>query len=108
GEDAEGTGWLGNVLTGLNPRRCAALEKRRDVTTPECMECELRTRCRNWCACTNHFLTGRFDRVSPLVCFHERMAIEIADRTASRLFTDKNEVFLREFYQEKPVEAEWV
>jgi len=108
GEDTEQLGLMGNVFTGFIEQTCKALADGREVTSPECLECDLRRRCRNWCSCVNHRLTGRFDRTGPLVCFHERMAIEIADRVASALFAEKNATFMETFYFEKHADPEWV
>jgi len=108
GEDTEKLGCMGNVFTGIEERACADIAHWREVTSPECAACDLRRRCRNWCSCVNQRLTGRFDRVGPLVCLHERMAIEIADRVASRLFERRDATFLETFYFEKEVAPEWV
>ena len=108
GEDTRELGLMGSVFEGLNTKTCWDLANVREVTSPECLACDLRRRCRNWCSCVNHRLTGRFDLTSPLVCFHERMAIEIADRAASRLFRERNAEFMETFYFEKQVAPEWV
>jgi uncharacterized protein len=108
GEDTAELGLMGDVFTGLNAQTCKELADAKEVTSPECLQCDLRHRCRNWCSCVNHRLTGRFDRTSVLVCFHERMAIEIADHAASLLFQEKNKTFMETFYNEKQVSPEWV
>jgi len=108
GEDTKELGWMGDVFTGLNVKTCRNLADVREVTNRECRECDFSRRCRNWCSCVNHRLTGRFDLPGSLVCYHERMAIEIADRTASRLFQDKNNTFLETFYFEKQMTPEWI
>ena len=108
GEDTEELGLMGNVFTGMNATTCRELANSMEVTSPECLGCDLRRRCRNWCSCVNHRLTGRFDQTGALVCFHERMAIEVADQAASALFQEKNKTFMETFYIEKPVSPEWV
>ncbi|UCH35644.1 MAG: radical SAM protein [Armatimonadota bacterium] len=108
GEDTERLGLMGNVFTGFVGDACRCIAKGRQPTNPECLRCDLRRRCRNWCSCVNHRLTGRFDRTGSLVCFHERMAIEIADRAASRLFRDQDKTFLKTFYSEGQISPEWV
>lgn len=108
GEDNEELGLLGDVFDGRDEQACRELDGCREVTSPECLECDHRARCRNWCSCVNHRLTGRFDRVCPLVCYHERMAIEVADAAASCLFEEKNSTFLQTFYQEEQVAPEWI
>lgn len=108
GEDTEALGLLGNVFDGINPGVAKEIIECGTVRSPECEACDLRRRCRNWCSCVNHALTGRFDRVGALVCFHERMAISIADRVASRLFKKNNEAFLKTFYSADQIAPEWV
>ena len=108
GEDNEELGLLGDVFNGLDEDACREISEARDITSPECLECEHHGRCRNWCSCVNHRLTGRFDRVGPLVCYHERMAIDVADSAASRLFQEQNSTFLETFYQEEQVAPEWI
>ena len=108
GEDEGTVGLMGDVFAGLDPVACRELADGREALNPECLECAVRHRCRNWCSCVNHRLTGRFDSTAPLVCFHERMAIEIADRTASLLFAEQNPTFLATFYPETPISPEWL
>ena len=108
GEDRGELGLMGDVFSGLDPTVCEQLADARQTRNAECLQCDLRPRCRNWCSCVNHRLTGRFDSTGPLVCFHERMAIEIADRAASCLFAESNPTFLKTFYPETPVSPEWV
>ncbi|HUT75622.1 MAG TPA: radical SAM protein [Armatimonadota bacterium] len=108
GEDVGELGLMGDVFTGMNQAVCEQLADARQARNPECLQCDLRRRCRNWCSCVNHRLTGRFDCTGPLVCFHERMAIAIADRTASQLFRENNPTFLQTFYPETPISPEWL
>jgi uncharacterized protein len=108
GEDTDELGLMGNVFKGLDAKTCRELEGAGAVSNSECAECDLKTRCRNWCSCVNHRLTGWYDRTGDLVCFHERMAIEIADDAASRLYKKKDKTFMEAFYFEKQVSSEWV
>jgi uncharacterized protein len=108
GEDSENLGLMGNVFDGFDKRICKELAVCRTISSYECLSCDLRFRCRNWCSCVNHHLTGRFDQTGAIVCFHEQMAIEIADRIASRLFQEKNKTFMETFYMENQISDEWV
>lgn len=54
----------------------------------------------NWCGCINHATTGTIDSVAGLVCFHEQLAIRVADQTAEVLFAERNPYFLTRFYRE--------
>ncbi|MEN6450750.1 MAG: radical SAM protein [Thermoguttaceae bacterium] len=107
-EDVGGFGLIGTVFSGRSAQSCRDLGSPREEPSPECLGCSLRRRCRNWCSCVNHRLTGGFRHTGPLVCFHERMAIELADRAASQLFAEKNETFLDAFYMLRESSPEWV
>ena len=82
------------------PKRANVLKKRGNVDT-ECIGCEFRPRCMNWCCCINYALTGAIDETDGIVCFHERTAIKVADRVGSLLFEEKNPAFLNRFYYEE-------
>jgi uncharacterized protein len=108
GEDDGAVGLMGDVFQGLNPKMCRHLNKSKQIKNLECLDCELQPRCRNWCSCVNQRLTECYDHTAPIVCFHERMAIEIADRTASQLYKENNLTFMRTFYACGRIESEWV
>jgi uncharacterized protein len=108
GDDRQDLGLLGNVFDGLDPRAAAELAACRQVRAPACGQCAIRSRCRNWCSCVNHALTGRFDQPGGIICFHEQLAVRLADRAASRLFQEKNKLFLETYYLEKQFAPEWV
>lgn len=108
GDDDGNPGLMGDVFRGLNPHICRQLTGAKQQCSTQCLQCDLQRRCRNWCSCVNYRLTGRYDLTAPIVCFHERTAIEIADRTASQLFKEKNPAFLQTFYAAGRVEPEWI
>jgi len=66
----------------------------------ECGACDLRKRCMNWCGCINYATTGAINSVAGVVCFHEQLAIRVADRIAQVLFAERNPHFLTRFYRE--------
>lgn len=43
-----------------------------------CILCGLREYCVNWCGCSNYFMTGHYNRVSPFLCVSERTLMELA------------------------------
>lgn len=43
-----------------------------------CLSCGIREYCMNWCGCSNYFMTGSYNRVSPFLCASERALIEAA------------------------------
>ena len=63
-----------------------------------CTACALNGRCMNYCGCVNYRTTGRLDDVSPFLCSHERMLFPIVDRVGEVLFKERNELFLKKFY----------
>lgn len=44
------------------------------LNTP-CLTCGIRDYCVNWCGCSNYFMTGHYNRVSPFLCASERTLI---------------------------------
>ena len=99
GDDTLAALRLGDVRTGFDPdawRRITAARGNRDAA---CRDCALAPRCMNWCGCVNYATTGATDRVSGLVCFHERLSIAIADRVAEILYAESNPLFLSRFYR---------
>ena len=51
----------------------------------------------NRCACVNHMDSGDIGRVGGFTCFHEKLAIETADRCAEILWGEQNPAFLARF-----------
>jgi uncharacterized protein len=43
-----------------------------------CASCSLADYCANWCGCSNYFMSGYYNRVSPFFCASERASIELA------------------------------
>jgi uncharacterized protein len=58
----------------------------------------MRERCMNWCGCINYATTGHINQVAGIVCFHEKIAVEIADRIGNTLYSESNPAFLKQFY----------
>ena len=52
----------------------------------------------NWCGCINYAMTGAINNTDGILCFHERLAIDVADRVASTLYAEANQAFLARFY----------
>jgi uncharacterized protein len=44
----------------------------------DCISCGLQTYCVNWCGCSNFFMTGYYNRVSPFLCESEQTLIKLA------------------------------
>ena len=43
-----------------------------------CVSCGLQPYCVNWCGCSNYFMTGFYNRVSPFLCESEQTLIKLA------------------------------
>ncbi len=75
GSDDGHTHCLGNIANRPTLRtKCSLLEPTKNTNT-ECQDCTLNNYCMNWCGCSNHFQSGRYDRVGPFLCASERAAI---------------------------------
>lgn len=99
GDDKNSTMCIGNVFDGFDKeKRQSILDKRGNINT-ECIECSVKTRCMNWCSCINYATTGQINMIDGIVCFHERMAIEVTDKIAEILFKEKNKKFIERFYK---------
>lgn len=59
-----------------------------------CVSCGIRDYCVNWCGCSNYFMTGYYNRVSPFLCVSERTAIELAVSVFRRLESELGPVFV--------------
>ncbi|MBI5502527.1 MAG: radical SAM protein [Deltaproteobacteria bacterium] len=86
---------IGDVASGPDPERIAALVARTCGMPAECLECAIAPRCRNRCACANLALTGDVAVPSETLCFHEQLAVRVADAAAETLAAEGNESFLR-------------
>ncbi|MFA5206547.1 MAG: SPASM domain-containing protein, partial [Lentisphaeria bacterium] len=98
GDDTNTALCLGNVFDGFDEAKRMKVAACRGNTVAECADCPVRERCMNWCGCINYATTGAANRVAGIVCFHERLAIEAADRVAAALYAERNPAFISRFY----------
>ena len=89
---------IGNVHSGFDHQRRNELIAQRGNSNEECKTCPVRDRCTNSCGCTNYTLTSRIDTTNGVVCFFQKLFIDVADSVASTLYAEKNELFFRKFY----------
>lgn len=89
---------IGDVFRGFDLERRSKIISSCGNTNPECTTCAVKGRCMNWCSCINYATTGALNQVSGILCFHERMAINVADRVGATLFAESNSVFLSKYY----------
>lgn len=94
GEDEDFTLCLGNVHTGVDPRRRCAVVARRGNRNLECTSCEWVKYCMNWCGCTNHAMTGATDLAGPMLCASERAALQAAKHVLTTLSEQGNDLFI--------------
>ncbi len=97
GEDS-GELSIGYVYNGFDFSKRNKLIAQRGNSNEECKTCELKERCTNSCGCTNYTLTNSISTTNGVVCFFQKLFIEVADEVASTLYQEKNEMFLRKFY----------
>jgi uncharacterized protein len=68
---------IGNINKGFRPGDfCKEISKR--IFNEECLNCGLSDYCMNWCGCTNYYLTGKYNLVSPFMCAFEKASIVTA------------------------------
>lgn len=90
---------LGNVHTGFDYAKAAQSLAHCGCTDPVCRDCPIVERCMNWCYCVNYFTSsGKTDHVGSFTCFHEKLAVRLADRVAETLWAERNPDFIRIFY----------
>ena len=91
---------IGHIESGFDEDKRQAILRRRGCVNAECLSCAIRSRCMNWCCCINYTITGAIDVTDGIVCFHEQMAVEVADRVGTTLFEERNPAFLARYYGE--------
>ena len=64
------------------------------------MLCLVRSPSMNWCCCINYAMTGAIVSTDGILCFHEKLAVEVADKVAEALYAESNPTFLSRFYYE--------
>jgi len=92
---------IGDVFDGIDPAKRADLIANRGNVDPECQACPLKSRCLNSCGCTNYTLTGSINTTDGVVCFFQKLLIEVADQIASTLYQERNRLFIEKFYNYK-------
>ncbi len=91
---------IGNVNGGIDENRRLQLFNQNEKEKPECDRCSIRSRCNHYCACLNKQATGSIDKVSPVLCAHERIILPIADKVANKLYKEKNALFIQKHYND--------
>ncbi|XHR28032.1 MAG: radical SAM protein [Chthoniobacteraceae bacterium] len=91
---------IGEVRTGIDETRRQDLYTRAVSEKEPCARCAIRGRCNHFCGCLNRQATGDIQRVSPVLCAHERIVLPIADRLAERLYKQRSALFIQKHYND--------
>ncbi len=91
---------IGHINSGFNTDCQNHLHQQSEKEKIECRGCKLESRCSKWCSCINFMSTGRIDQASPIVCYNEKILIEIVDRTADKLWRRRDNSFIHKHYNE--------
>ncbi len=97
GDDTGGDTCIGDVSTGFDEAKRDALLVPLDLSALDCDACPVRPRCMSWCRAVNHATTGSTRTPGEVVCFHERMSAEAADRAGGTLIEEGNLAFVERF-----------
>lgn len=90
---------IGDISNGIDPLKHAEYLSCSDKpTSPECKDCVFLNRCNSWCSCNNLQSTGNPATPSAFMCEHERMLIPLADKVASQLWRERNDLFINKHY----------
>jgi len=89
---------MGDVYQGFDHTQRAKMIEERGNSNKECQTCPIKERCTNSCGCTNYTLTNSINTTNGTVCFFQKLFIEVADKVASTLYEEKNEMFMGKFY----------
>jgi len=91
---------IGHINTEMDEKHRNELYETNERENNVCLECAIRLRCNHHCGCMNKQATGSIERVSPVLCAHERMLVKIADRLAEKLYKKRNAMFIQKHYNE--------
>lgn len=92
---------IGNLQNGIDKKKQLELQKELLKEDPECDGCSLKSRC-SICQIDAYNNTGTVWKKPEFYCLMNQYVIFKADELATRLFNEKNEIFIRQFYKEIP------
>lgn len=91
---------IGNVSEGINEEKQNTVFILNEEEKESCKHCAVRKRCNHYCGCMNKQATGSIDKVSPVLCSHERLLLPIADRLAGKLYKKRSGLFIQKHYND--------
>lgn len=89
---------IGHVSSGIDTGRADGLNAEAKQEKAQCATCDLRARCGHTCACLNWQATAGITSVSPILCAHEKMLIDLADRLGNFLYRRQSPLFIQKHY----------
>ena len=90
---------IGDVFNGIDYSKWQEIIQNRGNKNSECRECEYKNRCNNSCGCTNYYLTGDIAKTDGVVCFFEKLTIDVSDFIATVLYKQNNNFFIDKYYK---------
>ena len=91
---------IGNADEGIDENRRDMIYRMNEKEKTECADCAVKDRCNHHCGCLNRQATGYIDRVSPVLCAHERILLPIADSLAEKLYRKRSALFIQKHYND--------
>lgn len=70
------------------------------ATNESCLRCSVKDYCIHWCGCSNYFMSGYYNRVSPFLCTSEQTALRLASEVFQALEPEFGAVFLKHLGKE--------
>ena len=89
---------MGDCTNGIDEIAQKKILSSLGIEIEECKNCAIRKRCKHQCPCKNYISTHDVNGLSPFVCELERIAIDVADRLAEKLYKSNSQIFTRKFY----------
>lgn len=89
---------IGHVSRGIEAGRLMCLDAQAGPVNDECGGCGVKARCMSFCACANRAETGSIGIAGGVQCWHEQMAIKVADEVGARLWRARDRHFLQRVY----------
>jgi len=97
-EDRDGSLRIGDVFRGVDRVRLMCLDAQKGPVNDECGGCGVKERCMSFCACANRSETGSIGVAGGVQCWHEQMALRVADEAGAQLWKARNRHFLARVY----------
>lgn len=93
GNDSGRDHCIGNIRSGIQVGRVSHRNTPKFSSDNDCIFCDIKDYCMNWCSCSNYFSSGYYNRVGPFLCASEKTAIRTAFniRRTLALKTSQNE-----------------